>query len=369
MIASKRQPLLKDLDRLFALNNANSNECNRVLLVDCLEYIVSLSEWSWLSRDDLIQTITASAQFYLDGLFVRMHNVNHETIPLEAQNYVAKDNTVLYFPESQFTTKSAGNDGLIEIYPEILWQKQLKIRSERAFSNFTVVYESLETALAVSWAISGDLRSSQVQAVEVPPKTPLQRRAPWLDGVFMLSGTACNELGIKSAIIKESTYRKIQLNTWIRESLYQGDIQAQGLATKKLYKILPRSNVETLMLEHLKSPDPDVRLNALSVIGSPFCRVGFSPGSTLPSKPKRLEHVAMHKDTLTAILNLVYTEDVQEVIDGLVCTLGAQGFHGSLFAQAQDVKKALLTLIPKIESKQSTRDALKIIREIQNIHE
>jgi hypothetical protein len=132
-----------------------------------------------------------------------------------------------------------------------------------------------------------------------------------------------------------------------------------------LYETKPQPEVEADLLTRLADPDPDVRINVLTLLGMPAYKVGFVPGAELPPRDERLEPATLQSSTVEAVLSLARVEEDAGVLSNIVCTLKSQTYHGRLEgvrAQVRDVVR--WEIMPKLTEQSTLKDCAVILADL-----
>lgn len=340
-----------------------------VSLVQLLESLTACSQWSWISRDALIECIECSKGIALVGVAVVLDGTDTAALPGIAprpHEGERSETRTVYFPDPDTATDGYSAGAIFETYPADEWVHQIQRRRVAVGTDRLLVFDDIPAALKVAWSIAGNLDGAGVSSLAIGEsdravRHPTEAAPMFLDPV----DPERLQLLPKSELLP--WHASVQRSVWLNETLYLGDSGAQELATKKLFKTGMQAEIEELLVKHLADPDAAVKCNVLNALGMPAYSVGFAPGAPLPSRDERLAAVALGPGTIQFILDLSVQENDQDVIDGIVCVLSSQPVSALSRVGAARVQAALLALVPRVHSEQTARDASKIIRELRHV--
>ena len=330
------------------------------LLTEALESLAGYTEWEWLSRDILVDTVYRSDLIELKSRYLRYVSGQLKaerplTLPLVP--YSGK----LYYPDAKEPASGLSEQGFIEVFPDKLWAQMLRERRTAPPSQIRRFYTTFERAVVVGWALSGDLKSVDIRWANSEMLGPEVQLGALNDDILLVQGVSVDSLKVTAAASNQQGVRGVQISVWLKETLYIEDPGMQSAAAANLYEVLPQKDVENLLLPYLDDSDAEVRSNVLTALGMPAYKVGFVPGAPLPPRGLRIEPVTIQPSTLHKLLTVLKKETNQHVLDNFICTFSAQTFEGKLRPYVEEVHDSLLELLPKLESKQSSRDCAEII--------
>lgn len=338
-------------------------------LAQLAEALTAVPQWSWMSRDAIVESIEGSPRFRLEGPYVRLQREGDRPAPTNDDVHLVPSavDSSAYVADPETSIDGYAEGVIIEVYPSSLWLDQLTSRRAVMGSGRTLVHQTVDAALKVSWALCGNLERA---GVLILPESAMQApvtRHPESDTAFLVGQFDPEDLRAVPGRVLHESFDAAREFVWLNEALYLDDPGAQSLAVRKLFKTGGQKAIETMLRAHLSDGDSGVKVNVLNALGLPAYSVGFAPGAPLPPRDERLEHVALDPDTVRSIIDLAARETDQDVLDAIVCTLSAQPFAQSLRLVANEVQLTLVDLVPRLQSEQSGRDARKIIREIRRL--
>ena len=286
-------------------------------LLDCLEALVARPRWLWLPADALIEVAELAPEVRVDGLRVFALADSQAD---EGSRGVAESNDVaktlfLPLPDLGCATPPLGSHRG--------WEQLI---TDRAQAPLVRLYDSVETALNVSWALSGHLPSAGVGLIRIE-HLHQPRRCHYSPRLVVTSRPRFDTImALPPADLAEIADR-LQITVWHKEALYFDD--PPGYALRKLRACLRADQIGDLFLPYLSDDDPEVRAQALMATGIiPF--------------------------TANHVLALADAETDQGVLETMVWALSSAKQSGSIDDGAVE---ALVRLIePRLSSQEAIAD-------------
>lgn len=299
------------------------------------ESVMASWEWRWLVITDIEHAVRRVADLAFVGERIVANRTDKRDSEL-AEPPLAELPRTLYFPD-------------------------LTSSERRMTSGVVRALGRREHAIAIAAVRHGEVGGSEIHALETKALDQLGRTVQPL--AYDLLGVQAQTDDILPWATKirvdEHDPATIALcyDLGLQEAFNLDDMGNLSDVGRHLYTLKPQPEVEADLLTRLEDPDPDVRVNVLTLLGMPAYKVGFVPGAELAPRDERLEPATLQPSTIEAVLRLARTEQHQGVLSNIVCTLKSQAYHGRLEVVRDRVREVVRwEIMPKLTEESTLKD-------------